>query len=348
MSNYTVQIKTGNRNHGGTDADVFIIFIGTIGYSPEFELDNPGINDFEKGNLDTFSNLSTDDIGWINQIRLRHNDIGKHSGWDVDYVNIKNDTYNIEWRIPIYRWMAKDEGDKKIELYFDTIVKSPFDFINNRSTMTRNLIGWDAYHFGNNTSQVQSTLKKVTYDYDYGISYDYSSSYSHNNSGTRLPNGFLDSSCSYIISANNFIKEKLFYDTSIKKKYEEELSVTLPPHSSQTVIVLRFQNIIEGRINNGQVEIDYKIFDEFRVEQYFYDEILSNQAVQQIVDEIIGIIYEGEAFLSKHIKKDNVCIPIRKKNISRVNTGMIKKTRKDLNKNSLTPNLLKKFKLKIR
>ena len=44
---------TGNIRYAGTDANVYIIMIGTLGKSHEIQLDD-GKNNFEKGDTDVF------------------------------------------------------------------------------------------------------------------------------------------------------------------------------------------------------------------------------------------------------------------------------------------------------
>lgn len=76
---YTVEVQTGNRSHAGTDANVYLQLLGGKRNSPEIKLDTPN-NDFEKGHRDTFTTPMIDDVGWINQIRIFHDNSGDDPG----------------------------------------------------------------------------------------------------------------------------------------------------------------------------------------------------------------------------------------------------------------------------
>ena len=67
----------------GTDANVYITLVGQNGQSSgEFLLDNPGINDFERGDTNTFG-LTPIPIEGLDHIIIRHDNTGNFPGWYI-------------------------------------------------------------------------------------------------------------------------------------------------------------------------------------------------------------------------------------------------------------------------
>ena len=107
--NYRIEITTGTRIAAGTDANVFITLFDKDGHdSGEILLDNPGVNDFEKGDTDTFlvTALNIEDLDYI---IIRHDNSGNFPGWYVDEVHVYNEEINKEWTFSPDQWLATDE-----------------------------------------------------------------------------------------------------------------------------------------------------------------------------------------------------------------------------------------------
>lgn len=68
VSEYTVIVETGNIKRAGTNADVFIVLIGTLGRSSEKILSNVGRDDFDRGQIDSFR-IYSDDVGDMTKIQ---------------------------------------------------------------------------------------------------------------------------------------------------------------------------------------------------------------------------------------------------------------------------------------
>ncbi|OGD15325.1 hypothetical protein A2V47_08175 [Candidatus Atribacteria bacterium RBG_19FT_COMBO_35_14] len=107
--NYRIEITTGSRIAAGTDANVYITMYDKDGHnSGEILLDNPGVNDFEIGDTNTFSvtAINMDDLDYI---IIRHDNSGNFPGWYVDEIQVSNEEINKEWTFLPDQWLATDE-----------------------------------------------------------------------------------------------------------------------------------------------------------------------------------------------------------------------------------------------
>ncbi|CAH3036690.1 unnamed protein product, partial [Porites evermanni] len=89
---YVVKVTTGKQLGAGTDADVFITIYGTKGDSEEMELTgglfNRLKNNFEMGKTDQFT-LNSGDVGDVTKIKIRKNNKGILSDWNLDSVKVE-------------------------------------------------------------------------------------------------------------------------------------------------------------------------------------------------------------------------------------------------------------------
>lgn len=113
---YTVWIKTGNESSAGTNADIYIRFKGSNGWSDDHLLDNPPpVNDFEKGHEDQFDNIIVSDVGSLSVIRIRFDGDDtprKKDKWLLERVRIKrNDTGEI--------WECKTDDEHPLPVWFE-------------------------------------------------------------------------------------------------------------------------------------------------------------------------------------------------------------------------------------
>ncbi|TNM89906.1 hypothetical protein fugu_004140 [Takifugu bimaculatus] len=117
---YTLKIKTGERKHAGTDANVFAILFG--------ENDDTGTinlkacknykNKFELGMINEFI-VEAVDLGDLEKIRIGHDNAGGSAGWFLDWVEVDAPSQGQRLRFPCGRWLDKGEDDGAIvrELY---------------------------------------------------------------------------------------------------------------------------------------------------------------------------------------------------------------------------------------
>ncbi|SHG97806.1 PLAT/LH2 domain-containing protein [Fibrobacter sp. UWH9] len=117
MTTYRVKIKTGNVDGAGTDAHVFLTIQGSRGTNTWVNLNDESDNDdFETGDLNTIEVQSASDLGEIKSIIIGHDNANKRAGWYLSYVEITNPDSGKTWNFIANRWLAKDEGDKKISV----------------------------------------------------------------------------------------------------------------------------------------------------------------------------------------------------------------------------------------
>ncbi|XP_056097903.1 lipoxygenase homology domain-containing protein 1 isoform X1 [Rhinichthys klamathensis goyatoka] len=129
---YTLRIKTGEKKHAGTDANVFAILYG--------ENDDTGIinlkaskshkNKFEKGMIDEFT-VEAVDLGELHKLRIGHDEAGGSAGWFLDWVEIDAPSQGQRLRFPCGRWLDRGEDDGAIvrDLYpaeLQTELYTPF------------------------------------------------------------------------------------------------------------------------------------------------------------------------------------------------------------------------------
>lgn len=114
---FTVKVKTGDRHNAGTDANVFIRLTDERGkVSPSIKLDNPDVNDFERGKTNTFNVVVEDDsFGSPVKLNISHDDSGEHSGWYLDEV-IVSDAAGWSVNFPGYRWLSRENGGTSADL----------------------------------------------------------------------------------------------------------------------------------------------------------------------------------------------------------------------------------------
>ncbi|XP_005090790.1 lipoxygenase homology domain-containing protein 1 isoform X2 [Aplysia californica] len=112
---YELTVVTGTKRMAGTDANVFVTFHGTDGFSPKIKLTADGQrqvkNLFEKGSQDKF-HLAFKDIGEIRTVRVEHDGKGLAAGWFLDRMILQNIKQpSIIYYFLLNGWLAKDVGD---------------------------------------------------------------------------------------------------------------------------------------------------------------------------------------------------------------------------------------------
>uniref|UniRef100_A0A8C1ZDH5 Lipoxygenase homology domains 1b n=1 Tax=Cyprinus carpio TaxID=7962 RepID=A0A8C1ZDH5_CYPCA len=128
---YTLRIKTGEKKHAGTDANIFAILYG--------ENDDTGLinlkaskshkNKFEKGMIDEFI-VEAVDLGELQKLRIGHDNSGS-AGWFLDWVEIDAPSQGQRLRFPCGRWLDTGEDDGAVvrDLYpaeLQTELYTPF------------------------------------------------------------------------------------------------------------------------------------------------------------------------------------------------------------------------------
>ncbi|GIL93968.1 hypothetical protein Vretimale_245, partial [Volvox reticuliferus] len=111
---YRVSVTTSNIRGAGTDANVFIQMFGDEGETGRIKLDNPGKNDFERGNTDVFL-FEDKNVGNLRKIRIGHDGAGLGAGWHLQRVVVENLTTGQVVVFDVNRWFDRSEDDGAIE-----------------------------------------------------------------------------------------------------------------------------------------------------------------------------------------------------------------------------------------
>ncbi len=101
---YTIEVRTGNVEYAGTDANVCMRIYGTEGTTAEFQIDDQNDN-FERGRLDRFV-VNLPDVGTPYRIMIRHDDTGRHSDWFLESVRVINGNGNRSANFTARTWLA--------------------------------------------------------------------------------------------------------------------------------------------------------------------------------------------------------------------------------------------------
>ncbi|KAF8570011.1 hypothetical protein P879_00036 [Paragonimus westermani] len=113
-SSYNIVIKTGSEHHAGTTAKVYLALFGSQSKTGEILMQNPTAKTkpFQHNAADSFE-LTAIGIGPLQKVKLRHDGSGHSSSWFVDYVAVKEKTFNRtqEYLFPCYQWFARDRSD---------------------------------------------------------------------------------------------------------------------------------------------------------------------------------------------------------------------------------------------
>ncbi|CAI9737996.1 allene oxide synthase-lipoxygenase protein-like isoform X2 [Octopus vulgaris] len=105
-SDFLVFVRTGDRKHASTDANVKIILINEDGEkSYEIVLDNILRDDFKKGASDTFSVRNLRDFGRVEKIEFWRDNAGVSPDWYVEKIMVENVKTNEMSIFPVFRWI---------------------------------------------------------------------------------------------------------------------------------------------------------------------------------------------------------------------------------------------------
>ena len=111
---YRITTRTGPSLFSGTDAQVFIVLEGGGRKTGRMRLNNPGENDFERGNIDTFLVGTTVGLDQVEKITIGYEtESGAFPGWYLEDVVVERVDEDGRWKFRCGRWLAKGEGDGK-------------------------------------------------------------------------------------------------------------------------------------------------------------------------------------------------------------------------------------------
>lgn len=114
---YTAKIKTGDVQYAGTDANGFLSLNGLDGVMREVELTDPTtVNDFERGDINSITIETAEDLGEIQTGTLREDRSGSGPGWYVDWVKIEHGEDGREWTAQVGAWSDHDGRNGRFPL----------------------------------------------------------------------------------------------------------------------------------------------------------------------------------------------------------------------------------------
>jgi arachidonate 5-lipoxygenase len=108
---YKIKVRTGARLGSGTDANIFVVLVGTDGESARHKLDKRFHNDFEAGAEDTYT-VKDQDVGDLVSLRFS-NAAGFASDWLLDFAHVTSGEHH--WRFPHYRWVLGNTTAEVLE-----------------------------------------------------------------------------------------------------------------------------------------------------------------------------------------------------------------------------------------
>jgi hypothetical protein len=92
---YRIRVKTADESGAGTDANLFLVLVGTKRKSQEIRMNSRISGDaFERNSLDQFTH--NEDLGWIYEITLRSDNRYSGSGWRPDYIEVESGSGTAE------------------------------------------------------------------------------------------------------------------------------------------------------------------------------------------------------------------------------------------------------------
>eukprot|EP00795_Rhopilema_esculentum_P004718 gene4718-21013_t len=109
---YSIEVYTGDRDYAATDAGVYLQIFGASASTHELHLN--GRNLFDRGSKDLFK-LTTQDLGKLEKIKIRHDNSWWGPGWFLDKVVISDDDSVAKYEFNCYRWLSDSDDDGKIE-----------------------------------------------------------------------------------------------------------------------------------------------------------------------------------------------------------------------------------------
>jgi len=113
---YRIEVKTASLPHAGTDnIKLFLTVLGSDGNVNLGELDNHGINDLEKGRVDTFHKNDFRSVGTIKCITL---EVYRDDAWLFDWIHVRSGNYNKKFHNRRHIWLSSDssEGRRRLTL----------------------------------------------------------------------------------------------------------------------------------------------------------------------------------------------------------------------------------------
>ncbi|XP_071080056.1 lipoxygenase homology domain-containing protein 1-like isoform X1 [Haliotis cracherodii] len=130
---YHVTVKTGDVKYAGTDANVFIQFVGPKGTTRKIHMDDAKDN-FERGMVEQFD-LRGIDVGPLTRIVVSHDNTGAGAGWFLEDVTVKRYLTKEEKieRLKRMKKFHKDSPERRRKRYAERLNKEDRNKTDNSS-----------------------------------------------------------------------------------------------------------------------------------------------------------------------------------------------------------------------
>jgi hypothetical protein len=99
---YTIRVTTSDVENAGTDANIEVRLRGTLGSSPYFELDNEGIDNFQRNSTNTFTRI-IGALGTLQSVDVRFDPAGDNPAWHLSHISVTRNS-STENVFPCHCW----------------------------------------------------------------------------------------------------------------------------------------------------------------------------------------------------------------------------------------------------
>ena len=111
---YNVTARVGDKNYAGTDADVDIKLYGSAGETDFVRFpDDPNRDDFERNSDNKVVVSTIRNIGRLQGIGIRHNNVGKGAELYISTVTIKEQNTGNTYRCYFNSWIEGKNNEVK-------------------------------------------------------------------------------------------------------------------------------------------------------------------------------------------------------------------------------------------
>ena len=271
-------------DYAGTDAHITIQLLGEKNTSPEL-LHDDGNDNHERGKFDIISNshLLTDNVGWINKIRVRNDNSGDHPGWYVNYIKVTDPSNYLSWRVDLNRWISKEYG-------LDATMDVPIGDITFGDGVLKSVyLGLDLVWDKNDGPSDQIWKPNFSYTYETGTSVNVTTSTTLSGNYS-LGASFFGIGGEFSGKMTHCLTQAL--NTTVRQfvTWNNSFEYTLTPGQAITVANVYFQNILNGEVFAGGVKLNYESRFSLTNSIFIFDGILNQDQVLVELQKVIGLL----------------------------------------------------------
>jgi PLAT/LH2 domain len=280
---YKVEVRTGQREKAGTDARVWVQLVGVNGLTSEIRLDTPNHDDFEKGHTETFQRADRD-VGWVNKIRLLHDNSNDQPGWYIDYVKLSFLDLGLDVQADFYRWLATTTGDGQIDVTKDVNVGA---IALSSGVLERSYLGYQIRRVKNDGVAPFHTSQVFSYEYMEGLSLSLANSRTVSGSA-KLSASFFGIGSSFEGEVTSQTTKTLACEARQTFRTEVEVSADVTPGTATTYVALFYQDLVRGDAVGCGIEVPFERRFSITYDPVAFDGWLSDSDVEKQVCELLA------------------------------------------------------------